>query len=55
MTAVGAGVTTWTSSADRPKRAVMLRREMLTNTCERETDEANIDEDNICVYLHTGT
>lgn len=43
------------SSADRPERAVILRREMLTNACERETAEANIDEKDTCVYPHTGT
>lgn len=37
------------SSADRPERAVFLRREMLTNACERETDEANTDERDTCI------
>lgn len=37
------------SSADRPERAVILRREMLTNARERETAEANIDEKDTCI------
>ena len=37
------------SSADGPERAVVLRREMLTNALERETAEANIDEKDMCI------
>lgn len=44
------------SSADRRERAVILRREVLTNACERETAEANINEKthvHILILVHS--